>query len=99
RECHVTEAQSCALPISLPFPAFPTTLQWGRGLSTAEISKAKIERVKLELLQWGRGLSTAEIADDLRAAIERIAASMGPRSFDREMGRAWWRERGWISGG
>jgi len=36
-------------------------LQWGRGLSTAEISKMVWSHQSSNALQWGRGLSTAEI--------------------------------------
>ncbi len=36
-------------------------LQWGRGLSTAEMSKTTPERRCHLELQWGRGLSTAEM--------------------------------------
>ena len=37
-------------------------LQWGRGLSAAEIPSEMVRRRSPDLLQWGRGLSAAEIA-------------------------------------
>ena len=62
-----------------------TWLQWGRGLSTAEMTAADCRREPCRhRLQWGRGLSTAEIRGTAR--IDRsagVAASMGPRSFNR----------------
>ena len=39
----------------------PARLQWGRGLSTAEITLCVRSGREVSLLQWGRGLSTAEI--------------------------------------
>ncbi len=58
-------------------------LQWGRGLSTAEIWSAPACSCGASRLQWGRGLSTAEmrLVDALPVAV--IPASMGPRSFNR----------------
>ena len=44
---------------SLVFIGF--LLQWGRGLSTAEMGLAPLHGLGLRGLQWGRGLSTAEI--------------------------------------
>jgi len=41
-------------------------LQWGRGLSTAEIQRPERDRRQPVELQWGRGLSTAEILRSLR---------------------------------
>ena len=40
----------------------PLQLQWGRGLSTAEMPGAIAARPAPPTLQWGRGLSTAEIS-------------------------------------
>jgi len=37
-------------------------LQWGRGLSTAEIREFDAPQVLQAMLQWGRGLSTAEMS-------------------------------------
>jgi len=54
-------------------------LQWGRGLSTAEMhSKRGGETIMKRVLQWGRGLSTAEI---------RILASELPRNRPLQWGR------------
>ena len=64
-----------------------TISQWGRGLSTPEISFQQHPRLDTPLLQWGRGLSTPEIsaANGGEAAVRR--ASMGPGSFDPGNGR------------
>ena len=70
-------------------------LQWGRGLSTAEIACPLARRHvgevvashSAQLTEWGRGLSTAEtlmaiVAEPWSAGpIALLAASMGPRSF------------------
>ena len=63
-----------------------TQLQWGRGLSTAEIfpSSGRDQRV---WLQWGRGFSTAEISAVLTAHVDPFsfngAAVFQPRKFSR----------------
>ncbi len=44
-----------------PGRRFVSELQWGRGLSTAEINNARKMVLDWKELQWGRGLSTAEI--------------------------------------
>ena len=58
-------------------------LQWGRGLSTAEICRVDIPTRLQERLQWGRGLSTAEMMDFFCKDGIMAKASMGPRSFNR----------------
>ena len=58
-------------------------LQWGRGLSTAEMNQIGQVLIGLAKLQWGRGLSTAEICSQRRETAGLDKASMGPRSFNR----------------
>ena len=41
--------------------SIPGPLQWGRGLSTAEMASSNKLTIGPIQLQWGRGLSTAEI--------------------------------------
>ena len=53
RKCAVTRFKCFALK----------SLQWGRGLSTAEMTRATSLSTPPSLLQWGRGLSTAEMQD------------------------------------
>ncbi len=45
-----------------------SVLQWGRGLSTPEITLSCIAIAKSRRLQWGRGLSTPEISPSLNAS-------------------------------
>jgi len=61
-------------------------LQWGRGLSTAEIIDARDNPAPRAALQWGRGLSTAEIPQGPRRrpdALPRFngAAVFQPRKY------------------
>ncbi len=58
-------------------------LQWGRGLSTAEMGMPRCWPGRSGELQWGRGLSTAEISTAACTWFTRVGASMGPRSFNR----------------
>ena len=59
-------------------------LQWGRGLSTAEMAAPPTRNAfASRSLQWGRGLSTAEIPLEWHNRGLGAIASMGPRSFDR----------------
>ncbi len=61
-----------------------STLQWGRGHSTAEMPRpAMPSRASELMLQWGRGHSTAEMRRATGDIAARRAASMGPRSFNR----------------
>ena len=70
-------------------------LQWGRGLSTAEMSNSvRFSRACWALLQWGRGLSTAEMFDQgvpCHPSLRSFngAAVFQPRKWDarREHGR------------
>ena len=58
-------------------------LQWGRGLSTPEIPGRLRRKRRLPApLQWGRGLSTPEMANHRQREAAKVAASMGPGSFD-----------------
>jgi len=68
---------------SNPRVALLQWLQWGRGLSTAEIYMRASCRRRSRRLQWGRGLSTAEMtpSSSLLGLLE--VASMGPRSLNR----------------
>ena len=60
------------------------SLQWSRGLSTAEGRYRKRNAVAQTRLQSSRGLSTAEGRPyDGRVVGEAGLASMEPRSFDR----------------
>jgi len=55
-------------------------LQWGRGLSTAEITGKPFLVSRTFTLQWGRGLSTAEItngSDDAAADWRRLQWGRG----------------------
>ena len=62
---------------------FSFVLQWGRGLSPAEIGYAGVKQTHTESLQWGRGLSPAEICIMSRTPAALLLASMGPRALAR----------------
>ena len=64
------------------------TLQWGRGLSVAEMQTASKRPSVLRSLQWGRGLSVAEIRSNEPLESPIVNTSMGPRPFGR--GNARW---------
>src|SRR5260221_316301 len=65
-------------------PSASEPLQWGRGLGTAESWWGKgVQAERLYLLQWGRGLGTAESSIPVDDCLRIVAASMGPRSWDR----------------
>src|SRR5206468_4724713 len=59
-------------------------LQWGRGLTSAEITSPKPDRnPNTKWLQWGRGLTSAEIEDQYDTLMRYLDASMGPRTYIR----------------
>ena len=58
-------------------------LQWGHGLSTVEDLDEYRAVGETKVLQWGHGLSTVEDSHGSTAKPSRLAASMGPRPFDR----------------
>ncbi len=55
---------------TLTVPVPRATLQWGRGLLTAEMPRAQSGSLPVSALQWGRGLLTAE----MRAVREALPA-------------------------
>ncbi len=59
------------------------SLQWGRGLGTAERSPKCLATRRTIALQWGRGLGTAERHWSELYKNSLYNASMGPRSWDR----------------
>ncbi len=59
------------------------TLQWGRGLGTAERDPRRREGAPRKSLQWGRGLGTAESNPPFTRGSVKVSPSMGPRSWDR----------------
>ena len=61
----------------------PPRLQWGRGLSVAEMAESAGRPETIGALQWGRGLSVAEIPGPHHHRRGTSATSMGPRPFGR----------------
>ena len=47
-------------------------LQWGRGLSTPEVTACYLSKKSIGLLQWGRGLSTPEVTAARTPSARRI---------------------------
>ena len=57
-------------------------LQWGRGLSTPEVSTMRADCVITSALQWGRGLSTPEVYKVQTYSNLAALLQWGPGSFD-----------------
>ncbi len=64
-------------------------LQWGRGLSTPEISSSRPSRSSKCRLQWGRGLSTPEMGSETKRETRRKERFNGAGVF---------RPRKWLAG-
>ena len=58
-------------------PAPHHGLQWGRGLSAAEIENTTLSWLQTGLLQWGRGLSAAEITNAFLRSVRKDQLQWG----------------------
>ena len=69
-----------------PAPVYSSpksSLQWGRGLTSAESGRMGDGVSTLSQLQWGRGLTSAESTFGTKNAGQHLEASMGPRTYIR----------------